>query len=103
MKPGIALIATMAACPRELLFEQLGSSIPVPFLMVLVFRLTIIFANFGLFALRNGTVITAFFVCALSVSGAIFRILELDRSFEGPQHPAAHYARAARPSEECRY
>jgi hypothetical protein len=30
-----------------------------------------------------GTVIVAFFVCALSVSGAIFLILELDRSFEG--------------------
>jgi len=32
---------------------------------------------------RNGTVIAVLFVCALSVSGAIFMILELDRSFEG--------------------
>jgi hypothetical protein len=61
----------------------LGSSIPVPFLVVLVFWLCIIFASFGLFAPRNGTVIAAFFVCALSVSGAIFLILELDQSFEG--------------------
>jgi len=68
---------------RVLLFEQLDSSIPVPFLVVLVFWLGIIFASFGLFAPRNGTVIAAFFVCALSVSGAIFLILELDRSFEG--------------------
>jgi hypothetical protein len=68
---------------RVLLFEQLDRSIPVPFLVVLVFWLVIIFASFGLFAPRNGTVIAAFFVCALSVSGAIFLILELDRSFEG--------------------
>jgi hypothetical protein len=68
---------------RILIFEQLDSSIPVPFLVVLVFWLGIIFASFGLFAPRNGTVIAAFFVSALSVSGAIFLILELDRSFEG--------------------
>ena len=68
---------------RVLLFEQLGSSIPVPFLVVLVFWLSIIFASFGVFAPRNATVVAAFFVCALSVSGAIFLILELDQSFEG--------------------
>jgi hypothetical protein len=68
---------------RLLLFEQLGSSIPVPFLVVLVFWLCIIFASFGLFAPRNGTVIAVLCVCALSVAGAIFLILELDRSFEG--------------------
>jgi hypothetical protein len=65
-----------------LLFEQLGSSIPVPFLVVLVFWLCIIFASFGLFAPRNATVIAVLCVCALSVSAAIFLILELDRSFE---------------------
>jgi Protein of unknown function (DUF4239) len=68
---------------RLLLFEQLRSSIPVPFLIILVFWLCIIFASFGLFAPRNGTVIAALLVCALSVSGAIFLIIELDRSFEG--------------------
>src|SRR5271166_3999820 len=55
---------------RLLLFEGLGSSIPVPFLVVLVFWLCIIFASFGLFAPRNATVITVLCVCALSVSGA---------------------------------
>jgi hypothetical protein len=65
------------------LFENLGSSIPLPFLVVLVFWLCIIFASFGLFAPRNATVIAVLCVCALSVAGAIFLILELDRSFEG--------------------
>jgi len=32
---------------------------------------------------RNGTVAVAFLVCAISVSGAIFLIMELDRSFDG--------------------
>jgi hypothetical protein len=68
---------------RVLLFEQLDSSIPLPFLVVLVFWLSIIFASFGVFAPRNATVVAAFFICALSVSGAIFLIRELDQSFEG--------------------
>jgi hypothetical protein len=76
-------LATDMARTRLLLFEHLGASIPVPFLVVLVFWLCIIFASFGLFAPRNATVIAVLCVCALSVAGAIFLILELDRSFEG--------------------
>jgi hypothetical protein len=80
---------------RLLLFEHLGASIPVPFLAVLVFWLCIIFASFGLFAPRNATVITVLCVCALSVSGAIFLILELDRSFEGLLQVSSAPLRAA--------
>ncbi len=68
---------------RWLLFEQGGSSIPMPFLVLLVFWVTIIFLSFGLFAPPNATVIATLFLCALSVSGAIFLILELDRPFGG--------------------
>ena len=68
---------------RLLLFENASSSIPSPFLLVLVFWLTIIFASFGLFAPRNATAIAAVLVFALSVSGAIFLILELDRRSKG--------------------
>ena len=80
---------------RVLLFEQLGGTIPVPFLVVLVFWLAVIFASFGLFAPRNGTVIATFVVCALSVSGATFLILELDRSFEGLLQVSSGPLRAA--------
>jgi hypothetical protein len=66
---------------RSLLVEQAGSSIPMPFLVVMVFWLAVIFASFGLFAPRNATVIATLFVCAMSVSGAIFLILELDSPF----------------------
>src|SRR5262249_46220250 len=68
---------------RLLLFEHLGASIPLPFLLVLAFWLCIIFARFGRFAPGHATVIAVLCVCALSVAGAIFLILELDRSFEG--------------------
>jgi len=88
-------LALDLARTRVLLFEQLGGSIPVPFLVLLVFWLTIIFASFGLFAPRNATVIAAFFVCALSVSGALFLILELDRSFEGLLQVSSAPLRAA--------
>jgi hypothetical protein len=79
-----ALKMTMdLARTRFLFFEQAGSSLPAPFLVVLVFWLTIIFVSFGLFAPGNATVAAVFLVCALSVSGAIFLLLELDRSSEG--------------------
>jgi hypothetical protein len=68
---------------RLLLFEQGGRSIPMPFLVLLIFWVTVIFLSFGLFAPRNATVIVTLFLCALSVSGAIFLIMELDRPFGG--------------------
>jgi hypothetical protein len=68
---------------RSLLFQQVGSSISLPFLIVVVFWLTIIFVSFGLFGPPNATVIVTLLVCALSVAGAIFLILELDHPFSG--------------------
>jgi Protein of unknown function (DUF4239) len=68
---------------RSLLLEQAGSSIPTPFLVVMAFWLAVIFTSFGMFAPSNATVIATLFVCALSVSGAIFLILELDSPFAG--------------------
>ena len=68
---------------RALLFAQSGSAIPLPFLGILVFWVAVIFVSFGLFAPRNATVVATLFVCALSVSGAIFLIVELDRPFQG--------------------
>jgi hypothetical protein len=68
---------------RSLLLEQTGGSIAMPFLVVLVFWLALIFASFGLFAPTNSTVIAVLLAYALSVAGAIFLILELDRPFQG--------------------
>jgi hypothetical protein len=65
------------------MFAQRDNSIPMPFLVVLVFWLVILFAGYALMAPRNATVIAALLVCTLSVSGALFLILELDRPYEG--------------------
>lgn len=71
---------------RFRLFAQKDSSIPLPFFVVLVFWLTILFAGYGLLAPPNFTVVAALFVCAVSISGAVFLILELDKPFEGIVH-----------------
>jgi hypothetical protein len=68
---------------RWLLFAQQSSAISLPFLVVVVFWLTIIFGSFGLFAPRNIVVFVTLIVCGLSVAGALFLILELDRPFTG--------------------
>jgi hypothetical protein len=69
---------------RWLLIEQLGQrSIPMPFFLMLVFWLTVIFASFGLFSPRNATVIAVLLICALSAAGALFLIMELDTPYEG--------------------
>jgi hypothetical protein len=80
---------------RMLAIAHGGSAIPVPFLVILVFWLSIIFAGYGLLTANNGTVAVALLVCALCVSGSIFLVEEMARPFEGilrissaPQHDA---------------
>jgi hypothetical protein len=68
---------------RALLLGQTGSSIPTPFLVTLVCWLIMIFVILGLFAPPHTTAIVVLGFCALSVSGAIFLILELDHPFDG--------------------
>jgi hypothetical protein len=68
---------------RWMLYEQSRSSIPMPFLVVLVSWLTVIFAILGLLAPRNGTVYAVILICAVSVSTAVYLILEMDQPFEG--------------------
>jgi hypothetical protein len=68
---------------RWVVASSFGSSVPQPFLAVLVFWLTLIFASFGLFAPRNATVVAAFLLCAVSVGGALFLIVEMDAPFDG--------------------
>lgn len=76
-------LAVNVAQTRWLMSEQKGGSIPMPLLAGLVFWLSIIFVSFGLFAPPNTTVIATMLLCVLSVSAAIFLILELDQPFDG--------------------
>ncbi len=63
--------------------EQIGSSIQWPFVTIMIFWFAGIFASFGLFAPANGSVITALFVCALSLAGAVYLIVEMDQPYGG--------------------
>jgi hypothetical protein len=68
---------------RLLLFTERGGAIPMPFLVVLVFWLTIIFVSFTLFAQPSPMVIGELIVFAVSATGAIYLILELSEPFGG--------------------
>jgi hypothetical protein len=68
---------------RWLMLTDSEPSVPLPFLVILVFWLTIIFVSFGLFAPLNLTVLSVLFVCALSVASALFFILEMEEPFHG--------------------
>jgi len=80
---------------RWLLAAQKSNSVSVPMLVVLVAWLTIIFISFGLFAPPNVTVVASLLVSALSVSGAIFLILELYSPYAGLIHVSGAPLRAA--------
>jgi hypothetical protein len=68
---------------RWLLIEKSQDALPTTFLFVLLFWLTILFAGFGMLAPRNATVIAVLLICALSVSGAIFLIYEMNSPLDG--------------------
>ena len=69
---------------RWLLTEQRGqSSLPMPFFVIMVFWLVIIFFCFGMISPPNATVITVLLVCLLSTVSALYMILELDHPYGG--------------------
>ena len=83
---------------RFVLFSHLGSSIPLPFLAVLLLWMIILFAGFSLMAPANATTLASLVICALSVSGAIFLILELDQLFAGMMMISSEPLRDALPT-----
>ena len=76
-------ISSDLARNRWQLAQPDDGSLPIPFLIVLAFWLFVLFTSFGLFSPQNGTVITVLLVCALSMAGAVFLIVDLDQPFEG--------------------
>jgi hypothetical protein len=63
--------------------QQEYSSLPMPFFVMLVSWLVILFFSFGLWSPRNATVIVIFLICALSAAGALYLTQELDRPYGG--------------------
>jgi hypothetical protein len=68
---------------RRLLIEQSRGAISWAFLFVLISWATILFFGFGFTTRFNATVAAAVFVGSLSVAGAIFLILQLNRPYGG--------------------
>lgn len=65
------------------LSQSAVDSLPIAFLVVLAFWLAVLFASFGLFSPRNPTVMAVLLVCAMSVAGAVFLIVDMDHPFDG--------------------
>ncbi len=68
---------------RWLQLEQAQTTLPMPFLIILLFWLTLLYTSFGLLAPRNATVITVMFLGALALATAIFLIVEMSRPLAG--------------------
>jgi hypothetical protein len=68
---------------RWTLIEEGATSLNVPLVTVLVIWLTLVFASFGYNAPRNPLVVITFTLCAASIGGALFLIIQMDRPFEG--------------------
>ena len=68
---------------RWLMFEQANSSVSLPLLVVLVFWLTTKFCSFGLLSPRTPVVVATLGLCALSVSAAVFLMVEMYNPFRG--------------------
>lgn len=83
LKPRIEQASTDVARARLLIFTQTEKTVPWPFLVVLIVWLTVIFTSFSLFVAPNPIVISALVIFALSVSCALFLILDLGQPFAG--------------------
>ena len=68
---------------RWMMIERWHKSLPRMVLLVLASWLAILFTSFGLFARRNATVVMALCLSALSVSGAVLLIMELNEPLSG--------------------
>lgn len=63
--------------------ETKNASLSAPFYQILVFWLMIIFASFGLTAPRHSLSVISIALCAVSLSSAIFVIVDLSRPYDG--------------------
>ncbi len=79
----ISMAANLRQTRWRMFVEAEQTSMSLPLLAVLVAWLIAIFIGFGMFAPPNPTVIMTLAICALSVSAAIFIIMEMYTPFSG--------------------
>jgi hypothetical protein len=100
LKSRIIQIATDMGRTRLLVFTQNDNAIPVPFFIVLVSWLAVIFASFSLFAEPGPIVIASMLAFALSVSSALFLIVDLGHPFDGLMQISNHHLHVVLPKIE---
>jgi hypothetical protein len=100
LKARIIQITTELGRTRLLVFTQNENAIPVPFFIVLVLWLVVIFASFSLFAEPGPIVVASTLLFALSVSSALFLIVDLSHPFEGLMQISNHHLHMVLPKIE---
>jgi hypothetical protein len=100
LKSRLVQVTAEIARTRLLVFTQSDNAIPVPFFVVLVFWLMVIFGSFCLFAEMRAIIIASVLVFALSVSSALFLIVDLSHPFEGLMQVSDHHLRVVLPEIE---
>ncbi|HMM91106.1 bestrophin-like domain [Bradyrhizobium sp.] len=100
LKSRIIQITTDMGRTRLLVFTQADDAIPLPFFIVLVFWLVVIFASFSLFAEPGLLVMISTLVFALSVSSALFLIVDLSHPFQGLMQISNHHLQMVLPKVE---
>lgn len=100
LKSRIIQLTTEMGQTRLLVFTQGDDGIPLPFFVVLVFWLVVIFASFSLFAERSLIVVASMLVFALSVSSALFLIVDLSHPFQGLMQITNHHLHVVLPKIE---
>lgn len=68
---------------RWSMIERAQVSLPMVFIVILMFWIFVLFVIFGMMASRNATVVVVFLVCAFAVASAMFLILEMNTPLEG--------------------
>jgi hypothetical protein len=100
LKSRIIQLTTDMGRTRLLVFTQGDDAIPLPFFVVLVSWLVVIFASFSLFAEPGPIVVASTLVFALSVSSALFLIVDLSHPFEGLMQVSNHHLHMVLPKIE---
>ena len=100
LKSRIIQLTTDMGRTRLLVFTQADDAIPLPFFIVLVLWLVAIFASFSLFAEPRPIIIVSTLVFALSVSSALFLIVDLSHPFQGLMQISNHHLRMVLPTIE---
>jgi hypothetical protein len=95
LKPRIEQAAADIARARLLMFADVDSPIQRPFLLILVFWLTVIFVSFSLFVEPGPVVLAAMLIFALSVASALFLVADLSRPFAGLMQISNEHLREA--------